>query len=166
SELLIQLNEERGDFHGLHQSLMSAIVENTPVLLRDGNVIAEGFDSEQDELRQIRDNASQFLIELEIKEREASGIPGLKIGYNRVSGYYIELTRTQAEQAPEHYIRRQTLKNAERYITPELKAFEDKVLSSESRALAREKMLFEMLLDELRQDIGNLQMMSSAIAQI
>lgn len=166
SKLLVQLNEELGDFHGLHQRLMSAIVENPPVLLRDGNVIAEGFDSELDELRQIRDHASQFLIDLEIKEREASGIPGLKIGYNRVSGYYIELTRAQAEQAPEHYIRRQTLKNAERYITPELKAFEDKVLSSESRALAREKMLFEMLLDELRQDIGNLQMMSSAIAQI
>ncbi len=166
SKLLQQLNEELGDFHGLHQRLMSAIVENPPVLLRDGNVIAEGFDSELDELRKIRDHAGQFLIDLEIKEREQSGIPTLKIGYNRISGYYIELTRAQAEQAPEHYIRRQTLKNAERYITPELKAFEDKVLSSESRALAREKMLFEMLLDELRQDIGNLQMMSSAIAQI
>jgi DNA mismatch repair protein MutS len=136
------------------------------VLLRDGNVIAEGFDSELDELRKIRDHAGQFLIDLEIKEREQSGIPTLKIGYNRVSGYYIELTRAQAEQAPEHYIRRQTLKNAERYITPELKSFEDKVLSSESRALAREKMLFEMLLDELRQDIANLQVMSTAIAQI
>lgn len=166
SKLLQQLNQELGDFHGLHQRLMSAIVENPPVLLRDGNVIAEGFDTELDELRKIRDHAGQFLIDLEIKEREQSGIPTLKIGYNRVSGYYIELTRAQAEQAPEHYIRRQTLKNAERYITPELKAFEDKVLSSESRALAREKMLFEMLLDELRQDIGNLQMMSSAIAQI
>ncbi|MBD8008707.1 DNA mismatch repair protein MutS [Acinetobacter pecorum] len=166
SKLLVQLNEELGDFHSLHQRLMSAIVENPPVLLRDGNVIAEGFDSELDELRQIRDHTSQFLIDLEIKEREQSGIPTLKIGYNRVSGYYIELTRAQAAQAPEHYIRRQTLKNAERYITPELKAFEDKVLSSESRALAREKMLFEMLLDELREDIGNLQMMSSAIAQI
>lgn len=166
SKLLIQLNEELGDFHGLHERLMSAIVENPPVLLRDGNVIAEGFDAELDELRKIRDHAGQFLIDLEIKEREQSGIPTLKIGYNRVSGYYIELTRAQAEQAPEHYIRRQTLKNAERYITPELKAFEDKVLSSESRALAREKLIFEMLLDELREDIGNLQMMSSAIAQI
>ena len=166
SKLLQQLNQELGDFHGLHQRLMSAIVENPPVLLRDGNVIAEGFDTELDELRKIRDHAGQFLIDLEIKEREQSGIPTLKSGYNRISGYYIELTRAQAEQAPEHYIRRQTLKNAERYITPELKAFEDKVLSSESRALAREKMLFEILLDELRQDIGNLQMMSSAIAQI
>ncbi|BFM35065.1 DNA mismatch repair protein MutS [Acinetobacter towneri] len=166
SALIQNLNEELGDFHGLHQRLMQAIVENPPVLLRDGNVIAEGFDSELDELRKIRDHAGQFLIDLEVKERQDSGIPTLKIGYNRVSGYYIELTRAQAEQAPEHYIRRQTLKNAERYITPELKSFEDKVLSSESRALAREKMLFEMLLDELRQDIAQLQMMSSAIAQI
>ena len=166
SQLLVELNTELGDFHGLHQRLMNAIVENPPVLLRDGNVIAEGFDTELDELRKIRDHAGQFLIDLEIQERANTGITTLKIGYNRVSGYYIELTRAQAEQAPDHYIRRQTLKNAERYITPELKAFEDKVLSSESRALAREKMLFEMLLEELRQDIGHLQMMSSAIAQI
>ncbi len=166
SKLIQQLKDELGDFHGLHERLMSAIVENPPVLLRDGNVIAEGFDSELDELRKIRDHAGQFLIDLEIQERENTGISTLKIGYNRVSGYYIELTRAQAEQAPDHYIRRQTLKNAERYITPELKSFEDKVLSSESRALAREKMLFEMLLDELRADIGNLQMMSAAIAQI
>lgn len=166
SLLLRQLDQELGDFNGLHQRLMAAIVEHPPVLLRDGNVIAEGFDSELDELRKIRDHAGQFLIDLEIQEREATGIQTLKIGYNRVSGYYIELTRAQAEQAPQHYIRRQTLKNAERYITPELKSFEDKVLSSESRALAREKMLFEMLLEELRQDIANLQIMSSAIAQI
>ena len=166
STLIQQLNNELGDFNGLHLRLMNAIVENPPVLLRDGNVIAEGFDSELDELRQIRDHAGQFLIDLEIRERKNTGINTLKIGYNRVSGYYIELTRAQAEQAPDSYIRRQTLKNAERYITPELKSFEDKVLSSESRALAREKALFEMLLDELRQDIGNLQMMSAAIAQI
>ncbi|OTG91570.1 DNA mismatch repair protein MutS [Acinetobacter sp. ANC 3813] len=166
SKLISSLNQELGDFNGLHKRLMSAIVEHPPVLLRDGNVIAEGFDAELDELRKIRDHAGQFLIDLEIQEREATGINTLKIGYNRVSGYYIELTRGQAEQAPERFIRRQTLKNAERYITPELKAFEDKVLSSESRALAREKMLFDMLLDELRQDIGNLQMMSSAVAQV
>ncbi|MBU3847273.1 MAG: DNA mismatch repair protein MutS [Candidatus Acinetobacter avistercoris] len=166
SVLIQQLNEELGDFQGLYQRLFAAIVENPPVVLRDGNVIAEGFDTELDELRKIRDHAGQFLIDLEIKEREATGINTLKIGYNRVSGYYIELSRSQSEQAPEHYIRRQTLKNAERYITPELKSFEDKVLSSESRALAREKLLFEMLLDELREDIAQLQMMSSAIAQI
>ena len=166
SVLIQQLNEELGDFQGLYQRLFAAIVENPPVVLRDGNVIAEGFDTELDELRKIRDHAGQFLIDLEIKERDATGINTLKIGYNRVSGYYIELSRSQSEQAPEHYIRRQTLKNAERYITPELKSFEDKVLSSESRALAREKLLFEMLLDELREDIAQLQMMSSAIAQI
>ena len=164
--LIEQLDNELGDFKALYQRLMAAVVEHPPVLLRDGNVIAEGFDSELDELRKIRDHAGQFLIDLEIQERENTGVSTLKIGYNRVSGYYIELTRAQAEHAPEHYIRRQTLKNAERYITPELKSFEDKVLSSESRALAREKMLFEMLLDELRADIGNLQMMSSAIAQL
>lgn len=164
--LMTQLKHELGDFKGLHQHLLAAIVENPPVLLRDGNVIATGFDSELDELRRIRDHAGQFLIDLEIQERERSGISTLKIGYNRVSGYYIELTRAQAAQAPEHYIRRQTLKNAERYITPELKSFEDKVLSSESRALAREKMLFEALLEELRTDIAQLQIMSSAIAQI
>lgn len=110
SKYLQQLNEELGDFQGLYQRLMAAIVEQPPVLLRDGNVIAEGFDSELDELRQIRDHAGQFLIDLEIQERERTGINTLKIGYNRVSGYYIELSRAQAEQAPEHYIRRQTLK--------------------------------------------------------
>lgn len=166
SKLLTQLDQELGDFKSLHQHLMAAIVESPPVLLRDGNVIAEGYDEELDELRKIRDHAGQFLIDLEIKERERTGINTLKIGYNRVSGYYIELTRAQAEQAPADYIRRQTLKNAERYITPELKGFEDKVLSSESRALAREKLLFESLLDELRQNIAHLQMMSAAIAHI
>ncbi len=166
TKMLHQLYQELGDFKVLSERLSSAIVENPPVLLRDGNVIAEGFDHELDELRKIRDHAGQFLIDLEIQEREQTGISTLKIGYNRVSGYYIELTRAQAEQAPEHYIRRQTLKNAERYITPELKSFEDKVLSSESRALAREKLLFELLLEELRQDIASLQVMSSAIAQI
>lgn len=164
-KLLEQLNDDLGDVHALHQHLSAAIVENPPVLLRDGNVIAEGFDAELDELRQIRDHAGQFLIDLEIKERQATGINTLKIGYNRVSGYYIELTRAQAEQAPSHYIRRQTLKNVERYITPELKGFEDKVLSSESRALAREKMLFEQILEQLRANIAELQLMSSAIAQ-
>lgn len=166
TQLLATLREELGDFNEIHDYLSRGIVENPPVLLRDGNVIAEGFDQELDELRQIRDHAGQFLIDLEVREREESGIATLKIGYNRVSGYYIELSRAQAEQAPSHYIRRQTLKNAERYITPELKSFEDKVLSSESRALAREKMLFEQILETLRQNLAQLQMMSSAIAQI
>ena len=166
SPLIAELNQQLGDFNGLYAYLMAAIVDNPPVVLRDGNVVAQGFDPELDELRQIRDHAGQFLIDLELRERERTGINTLKIGYNRVSGYYIELTRAQAEQAPADYIRRQTLKNAERYITPELKSFEDKVLSSESRALAREKMLFESILEQLRQDIANLQMMSQAIAQL
>ena len=164
--LLTQIAQQLGDFNNLHQQLMAAIVEHPPVLLRDGNVIAEGYDDELDELRKIRDHAGQFLIDLEIAERQRTGINTLKIGYNRVSGYFIELTRSQAEQAPANYIRRQTLKNAERYITPELKSFEDKVLSSESRALAREKHLFEALLQELRQNIAHLQMMSAAIAHL
>ena len=164
--LLTQIAQQLGDFNNLHQQLMAAIVEHPPVLLRDGNVIAEGYDDELDELRKIRDHAGQFLIDLEIAERQRTGINTLKIGYNRVSGYFIELTRSQAEQAPANYIRRQTLKNAERYITPELKSFEDKVLSSESRALAREKYLFEALLEELRQNIAHLQMMSAAIAHL
>lgn len=155
-----------GQFQHIFERLNVAIVETPPILLREGGVIAEGFDAELDELRQIRDHAGQFLIDLEIREREKTGISTLKIGYNRVSGYYIELTRAQSEQAPAHFIRRQTLKNAERYITPELKEFEDKVLSSESRALNREKALYELLLEELRQEIVELQNMSRAIAEL
>lgn len=164
--LLSELNNDLGDVEELHQLLAQAIVDMPPVLLRDGQVIAEGFDPELDELRQIRDHAGQFLIDLETQERERSGIATLKIGYNRVSGYYIELSRAQAEQAPAHFIRRQTLKNVERYITPELKSFEDKVLSSDARALAREKQIFEDLLNTLKHNIASLQQMSSAIAHI
>lgn len=166
SHLLHQLNEQLGQFSHIQQLLQRAIVETPPVLLRDGGVISEGFDSELDELRQIRDNASQYLIDMELREREITGIPTLKIGYNRVSGYYIELTRAQAEAAPAHFIRRQTLKNVERYITPELKTFEDKVLSSESRALNREKQLYEQLLETLREDLSGLQGMSMALADL
>ncbi len=163
---LTRIASELGQFQHIYDRLNQAIVELPPVLLREGGVIAEGFDDELDELRQIRDHAGQFLIDLEVKEREASGIANLKIGYNRVSGYYIELSRAQAAQAPAHFIRRQTLKNAERYITPELKSFEDKVLSSEARALNREKQLYELLLQELRDEIVPLQTMSRAIADL
>lgn len=166
STLLSQLTEQLGLFSHVHQLLAKAIVETPPVLLRDGGVIAEGFDAELDELRQIRDNANQYLLDMEIREREITGIATLKIGYNRVSGYFIELTRAQSESAPAHFIRRQTLKNVERYITPELKAFEDKVLSSESRALNREKQLFEQLLTQLRDDLAALQNMSMAVADL
>lgn len=163
---LVRIATELGQFQHIYARLTAAIVELPPVLLREGGVIAEHFDTALDELRQIRDNAGQYLIDLESRERELTGIHNLKIGYNRVSGYYIELSRGQAAQAPAHFIRRQTLKNAERYITPELKEFEDKVLSSESRALNREKQLYDMLLEELRQEIVGLQEMSRAIADL
>lgn len=162
--LLDELSSQLGQFNNVYDLLTQAINEFPPVLLREGGVIADGFDAELDELRQIRDHASQYLLDMEIRERAATGINTLKIGYNRVSGYYIELTRAQAESAPAHFIRRQTLKNAERYITPELKTFEDKVLSSDSRALMREKILFEQLLDRLRLQLAPLQMMSAALA--
>ncbi|MCI1710061.1 MAG: hypothetical protein LKM39_06645 [Chiayiivirga sp.] len=110
-----------------------------PALLRDGGVIADGFDADLDELRRLSTHADQFLIDLEAREREASGIATLKVGYNRVHGYYIEISKGQADKAPTHYTRRQTLTGAERYITEELKAFEDKVLSARERALTRER---------------------------
>jgi DNA mismatch repair protein MutS len=164
--LLDELSGQLGQFNEVYALLTKAINELPPVLLREGGVIADGFDAELDEFRQLRDHASQYLIDMETRERQITGINTLKIGYNRVSGYFIELTRAQAESAPAHFIRRQTLKNAERYITPELKTFEDKVLSSESRALMREKILFEQLLEQLKQQLAPLQMMSAAIANV
>ncbi|WLF84605.1 DNA mismatch repair protein MutS [Moraxella sp. ZY210820] len=164
--LLTELTQQLGDFQPLYEHLCHAIVELPPVVLRDGNVIATGFDPELDELRQMKDNAGDFLIQMELKERQRTGIANLKIAYNKVSGYFIELTRGQAENAPSDYIRRQTLKNAERFITPELKTFEDKILSADARALAREKYLFEQILKHLQQHIAELQQMSNAIAQL
>ncbi len=164
--LLDELSVQLGQFNDVYTLLTTAIDEFPPVLLREGGVIADGFDTELDELRQIRDHASQYLLDMEIRERAVTGINTLKIGYNRVSGYFIELTRAQAESAPAHFIRRQTLKNAERYITPELKTFEDKVLSSDSRALMREKILFEQLIEQLKQQLAPLQIMSAAIANL
>ena len=118
-------------------------------MLREGGVIADGYDAELDELRAIQTNCGEFLLELETRERARTGIANLKVEYNRVHGFYIEVTRAQADKVPDDYRRRQTLKNAERYITPELKTFEDKALSAQERALAREKLLYEQLLDEL-----------------
>jgi DNA mismatch repair protein MutS len=149
-----------------HHLLTMAIAEPPAALLRDGGVIAEGFDAELDELRALSVNADAFLLELEQRERERTGIPTLKVAYNRVHGFYIELTRAQAEKAPADYLRRQTLKGAERYITPELKAYEDKVLSARERALAREKLLFEDLLDTLIGHRDALQRVAEGIAQL
>jgi len=143
-----------------------ALIENPPVVLRDGGVIAEGFDSELDELRNISTNAGDFLVKLETQERERTGLSTLKVGYNRVHGYFIEISKLQSDKAPVEYIRRQTLKNAERYITPELKEFEDKALSAKSRALTREKALYEALIDTLNEHLLALQKSAAAVSEL
>jgi DNA mismatch repair protein MutS len=166
SPLLQALRQSVGD-HGAERDLLGkAIVENPPVVIRDGGVIAAGFDDELDELRGIADNADRFLLDLETREKARTGIPTLKLGYNRVHGYYIEISKAQAGNAPSDYLRRQTLKAAERFITPELKEFEDKVLSARERALAREKHLYEGLIDSLTASLGALQETSAAIAEL
>lgn len=153
-------------FDELLRLLQNAIVDNPPALLRDGGVIAPGYDAELDEWRQLSDNSDQYLLELEQRERARTGISTLKVGFNRIHGFYLEVSRGQAEQTPADYVRRQTLKNAERYVTPELQAFEDKVLSSKSRALSREKMLYEDLLRHAQPQVTQLQAMASALAEL
>jgi DNA mismatch repair protein MutS len=136
------------------------------MLIRDGGVIAPGYDEELDDLRAIAENADQYLVDLEQREKERTGIATLKLGYNRVHGYYIEISKAQADKAPVEYVRRQTLKAAERYITPELKEFEDKVLGARERALTREKFLYEQLLDLLHEVLGELQLCASGLAEL
>ena len=150
----------------LVELLSSAIKENPPVVIRDGGVIADGYDTELDELRALNTNAGEFLLAMEEREKASTGISTLKVGYNRVHGYYIEISRAQSDQAPVEYIRRQTLKNAERFITPELKEFEDKALSAKSRSLSREKYLYEQLLETLNQDLAALQICAAAVAEL
>ncbi len=144
--------------------LARAVAPEPSVVLRDGGVIAEGYDDELDELRAIQQNCGAFLLQLEARERQRSGIASLRVEYNRVHGFYIEVTHANAGKVPDDYRRRQTLKNTERYITPELKAFEDKALSAQERALAREKLLYEELLTRLADDIPRLQRIARAIA--
>ena len=147
-------------------ALLGCSVRPEPAaVLREGGVIADGYDTELDELRSLQSNCGQFLLDLEARERARSGIPNLKVEYNRVHGFYIEVTRAQTDKVPDDYRRRQTLKNAERYITPELKAFEDKSLSAQERALAREKYLYEMLLDQLSPHLPVLQRIAAAMAE-
>jgi DNA mismatch repair protein MutS len=150
----------------LAQELEKAVIENPPVVIREGGVIKKGYDDELDELRSISENAAEYLIKLETEEREVTGLSTLKVGYNRVHGYYIEISKSQAEKAPVHYVRRQTLKNAERFITPELKTFEDKALSSKSRALAREKHLYDEVLELLVGQLTLLQDLANAISEL
>lgn len=154
------------EFPNITHRLQQALVENPPVVIRDGGVIAPGYDAELDELRSLSDNANQYLLDLEQDEKDKTGIATLKVGYNRIHGYYIEISKAQAGQAPPEYMRRQTLKNAERFITPALKKFEDKVLSARARALAREKFLYVQLLEKLQQDLTALQQSASAIAAL
>jgi DNA mismatch repair protein MutS len=146
--------------------LERSLADDPPALLRDGGTIAPGFDAELDELRGIQSNCGEFLVELEAREKERTGIPSLKVEYNKVHGFYIEVTHAHAEKVPDDYRRRQTLKNAERYITPELKAFEDKALSANDRALALEKRLYDELLDALVAHIAALQRIARALAQL
>ena len=131
-----------------------------------GDVIATGYDAELDELRRISAHTDEFLLELERRERERSGIPSLKLAYNRVSGFYIEVSRTHAERVPKDYIRRQTVKSAERFITPELKSFEDKVLGAREKALARERELYEIVLTQLTDRLGKLQETAGALSAL
>ena len=145
--------------------LNNAVIDAPPVLIRDGGVIANGYDAELDELRGLSTNADQFLIDLEQREKERTGL-NLKVAYNRVHGYYIEVSKLQSDKVPEDYIRRQTLKAAERYVTPELKSFEDKVLSARERSLAREKFLYEQLLKQLIQWQAALRTTAAAIAEL
>jgi DNA mismatch repair protein MutS len=146
--------------------LRAAIQAEPAAVLRDGGVVADGYDKELDELRAIQSNCGEFLLELEARERARTGIPALKVEYNRVHGFYIEVGNAHAARVPADYRRRQTLKNAERYIMPELKAFEDKALSARERALAREKLLYERLLDELEPHIPALQGAAAALAEL
>ena len=166
SPLLHTLAERLGEHADTAALLTRAIVEQPPVMQREGGVIADGHDAELDELRRLSTHADQFLLELEEREKAATGIASLKLGYNRVHGYYIELGKAQAAQAPVHYTRRQTTKNTERYITEELKSFEDKVLSARERALMRERVLYEALLDTLTATLEPLKTAAAALAEL
>jgi len=166
SPLLAALCARIGEHRRQHELLDKAIIDNPPMLIRDGGVIANGYDDELDDLRAIASNADQYLLDLEAREKERTGIATLKLGYNRVHGYYIEISKTQADKAPVEYVRRQTLKAAERYITPELKEFEDKVLGARERALTREKLLYEDVLDQLHGVLAELQQTAFAVAEL
>jgi DNA mismatch repair protein MutS len=153
-------------FPELLDLLRRALIDEPPVLIRDGGVIAAAYDAELDELRGLSENASEFLLNYEQEQKEQTGIPSLKVGYNRVHGYYIEVTHTHQQLVPANYTRKQTLKAAERYITEELKSFEDKVLSSRERALAREKQCYAELLERLSAELEPLQDMAARLARL
>lgn len=164
--LLERIAERLAPPPGCAERLASAIKPDPSALVRDGGVIAAGHDAELDELRAISENCDDFLLQLEVSERERTGIPNLRVQFNRVHGFYIEVTQSALSKVPDNYRRRQTLKNAERFITPELKAFEDKALSAQDRALAREKWLYEQLLDALQPSVPALTQLAGALATL
>ncbi|WP_314283952.1 DNA mismatch repair protein MutS [Haemophilus sputorum] len=163
---LAQMMAQLADFSELQSLLERAIIDNPPQLIRDGGVIAEGYHAELDEWRQLSVGATQYLEQLEIRERESTGIDTLKIGFNAVHGYYIQISQGQAHKAPIHYVRRQTLKNAERYIIPELKTYEDKVLKAKGASLALEKQLYDALFDAIMPHLGELQLAAMVLAEL
>ena len=164
--LIQQLKQRISEHPDTLALLNAAIIENPPVVIRDGRFIEKGFDKELDELRSLQDNAGDFLARLEAREKQRTGLNTLKVGYNRVHGYYIEVSRNQSSNMPDDYQRRQTLKASERFITPELKELEDKVLSANERALAREKELYEKILEQLNEQLGVLQQTAQALAEL
>jgi DNA mismatch repair protein MutS len=166
TQSLAPLAQKISTFPQTESLLTQAVIENPPMIIRDGGVIASGYDAELDELRSIRENAGELLQKLEKRERERTGIATLKVGYNRVHGYYIEIGKAQHGEIPSEYVRRQTLKAAERFITPELKKFEDKVLSANERALSREKGLYEALIQQLIETLSPLQQCADGIAEL
>ncbi|RYF80853.1 MAG: DNA mismatch repair protein MutS [Comamonadaceae bacterium] len=164
--LLTHIAAELAPPVGCAELLKAAIAAEPAALVRDGNVIATGHDADLDELRAISENCDDFLLKLEVQERNLTGIANLRVQFNRVHGFYIEVTQSALAKVPEHYRRRQTLKNAERFITPELKAFEDKALSAQERALAREKWLYEQVLDALQAHVPALTRVADALATL
>ncbi|MFT5503422.1 MAG: DNA mismatch repair protein MutS, partial [Gammaproteobacteria bacterium] len=166
SPLIEQLSTLIGNHPEVSSLLENAVVDEPPLLIRDGGVIKTGFDEELDELRGLSSNADQFLLELEQREQARTGINTLKVAYNRIHGFYIEVGKSHIESIPADFIRRQTLKAVERYITPELKSFEDKVLSARERSLSREKHLYENLLKQLVDSLKPLQQSAIALAQL
>ncbi|WP_196138048.1 DNA mismatch repair protein MutS [Aliikangiella sp. G2MR2-5] len=156
--------ESLSEHREIFELLERAIFDNPPVVIRDGNVIRDGFNEELDQLRYLSTNASDLLADMEEREKEATGINTLKVGYNKVHGFFIEISKAQSDKAPIHYTRRQTLKNAERFITPELKELEEKVLSSQAKALALEKQLYQSLIESLLPSVPALQFTAEQIA--
>ena len=166
TDRLQKLSQLMGEQPQLLKLLQSAIIDNPPVLIRDGGVIARGYNQALDELRDLSQNADQFLIDMENREKATTGISTLKVNYNRVHGYYIEISHLHADKIPPHYTRKQTLKGAERYITEELKSFEDKVLSAKEKSLSFEKALYDALLNELALSLVPLQQCAAALAEL